>query len=57
MDNSALSHGPERVLPFWRRRRQGQEAKKTFWSLVPRNPLISLDSDERIEGNPRKYNP
>jgi hypothetical protein len=24
---------------------------------VPRNPLKSLDSDERIQGNPRKSNP
>jgi hypothetical protein len=30
---------------------------KNLWSLVPRNPLISLDSDERIQGNPRKSNP
>jgi hypothetical protein len=24
---------------------------------IPRNPLISLDSDERIQGNPRESNP
>src|ERR1700722_20161875 len=24
---------------------------------IPRNPLISLDSDERIQGNPRNSNP
>jgi hypothetical protein len=31
--------------------------RKTLWSLMPHNPLISLDSDERIQGNPRKSNP
>jgi hypothetical protein len=26
--------------------------KKNFWSFFPCNSLISLDSDERIQGNP-----
>ncbi len=30
---------------------------KNFSTKIPRNPLISLDSDERIQGNPRKSNP
>jgi hypothetical protein len=30
---------------------------KNFCALYPRNSLISLDSDERIQGNPRKSNP
>ena len=30
--------------------------RKNFSAKIPRNPLISLDSDERIQGNPRKSN-
>jgi hypothetical protein len=30
--------------------------KKNYPRAKPRNPLISLDSDERIQGNPRKSN-
>src|ERR1700683_1394861 len=30
--------------------------RKPFARFVPGNPLISLDSDERIQGNPRKSN-
>jgi hypothetical protein len=29
---------------------------KNLLAKIPRNPLISLDSDERIQGNPRKTN-
>ena len=29
---------------------------KNFLAKIPRNPLISPDSDERIQGNPRKSN-
>ena len=32
-----------------------ETAEKIASSLIPRNPLISLDSDERIQG-PRKSN-
>jgi hypothetical protein len=31
--------------------------KKKFCAILPRNPLKSLDSDERIQGNPRKSKP
>src|ERR1700722_11699788 len=31
--------------------------RKNFDRFMPRNPLISLDSDEEIQGNPRKSNP
>jgi hypothetical protein len=31
--------------------------KKKLPRKIPRNPLISLDSDERIQGNPRNSNP
>ena len=37
--------------------RPGRKAHaKNFLAKIPRNPLISLDSDERIQGNPRKSN-
>jgi hypothetical protein len=32
-------------------------ARKNFALKISCNPLISIDSDERIQGNPRKYNP
>jgi hypothetical protein len=32
-------------------------ARKKLWRFMPRNPLKSLDSRERIQGNPRKSNP
>ena len=38
--------------------RPGRNAHaKNFTAKIPRNSLISLDSDERIQGNPRKSNP
>jgi hypothetical protein len=36
--------------------RRGRSAEKIFCRSFPRNPLISLDSDERIQGNPRESN-
>jgi hypothetical protein len=39
------------------RRIPGKSAEKEVLSLFPHNPLISLDSDERIQGNPRESNP
>jgi hypothetical protein len=41
---------PARVTPR-------ERARKYFLALFARNPLKSLDSDERIQGNPRKSNP
>jgi hypothetical protein len=36
---------------------QGAAAlEKILLQFIPNNPLISLDSDERIQGNPRKSN-
>jgi hypothetical protein len=57
MDNPALRYGLDCVLPFRRLEPHGKSAAKSFCSIYPRNPLISLDSDERIQGNPRKSNP
>ena len=36
--------------------REGGSDVKNFCPLFPRNPLISLDSDERIQGNPSESN-
>src|SRR5580704_4912474 len=36
---------------------RGRGARKYFPRFFPRNSLISLDSDERIQGNPNKSNP
>jgi hypothetical protein len=36
---------------------QGETDRKNLSRFVPRNSLKSLDSDERIQGNPRKTNP
>jgi hypothetical protein len=33
-----------------------EATRKILAPFFPRNPLISLDSDERIQGNPRKSN-
>jgi hypothetical protein len=33
-----------------------ETVEKILIPFIPRNPLISLDSDERIQGNPRKTN-
>jgi hypothetical protein len=34
------------------RERRGKSVKKKIIAKIPRNPLKSLDSDERIQGNP-----
>ena len=43
--------------PFRRRFRDDKSARKNLLLKISCNPLISLDSDERIQGNPRKSNP
>src|SRR5215475_8137858 len=40
------------VLADLSRHEEGSEKK--YIQRIPRNPLISLDSDERIQGNPRE---
>jgi hypothetical protein len=50
----ATNHGPSHLSGA----ANGTEsADKNCSRFMPRNPLISLDSDERIQGNPRKSNP
>jgi hypothetical protein len=38
-------------------RMQREKRTKSFPRFEPRNPLKNLDSDERIQGNPRQSNP
>jgi hypothetical protein len=57
MDNSALTHGLDRVLRSGGADAMDKRLTKNLWSVYATNPLISLDSDERIQGNPRKSNP
>src|ERR1700722_13190877 len=46
----------DRVLPSRRPLNAGERREKFSSRKKPRNPLKSLDSDERIQGNPRKSN-
>jgi hypothetical protein len=55
MSNPALPNGRDHRSPFRLRAKTG--LKKKLPRKIPRNPLISLDSDERIQGNPRNSNP
>ena len=55
MNNPALPYGLGCELRFRGFEGRGSDAKK-FLALFPCNPLISLISDERIQGNPRKSN-
>src|ERR1700728_2010284 len=56
MNNPALPHGLDRRRPFRAPIATEKGASKIHLAKIPRNPLISLDSDERIQGNPRKSN-
>src|ERR1700722_12665351 len=51
MSNHALPHGVERRRQIWRFEQPGS-AEKNFLAKIARNLLISLVSDERIQGNP-----
>jgi hypothetical protein len=48
---------PNRGAPFRRLLREDKSLRKKLILKIWRNPLISLDSDERIQGNPRESNP
>jgi hypothetical protein len=54
MSNSALPNGLETQEPA---SHVQTGLKKKHTRKIPRNPLISLDSNERIQGNPKKSNP
>jgi len=45
---------PKTVVTFLRGLRRGKKRKEKFSTVFPCNSLISLVSDERIQGNPRK---
>ena len=55
MKRSCTSACQEHWRPF-RRSHAARRAREIFFALEPRNPLKSLDSDERIQGNPRESN-
>src|SRR5271156_5887979 len=57
MNIPALPHGLDRTLPSRRLSTPGKTREKNYPRFKSRNPLISLDSDERIQGNPRESNP
>jgi hypothetical protein len=57
MNNSAHQHDLDRRPPFRRRSRAAKERAKFRSRKIRRNPLKSLDSDERIQGNPSLSNP
>jgi hypothetical protein len=57
MHNPALPHGLDRSSPSLRLERQRRSAEKKRWSVYAANPLISLVSDEEIQGNPRESKP
>jgi hypothetical protein len=48
---------PEALDLSFRTAAGAKSAEKNFPGFFPLNPLISIDSDERIQGNPRKSNP
>jgi hypothetical protein len=50
MNNPALPHAKNASS---RLNAEGRSARKKLPHFNPRNPLKSLDSDERIQGNPR----
>jgi hypothetical protein len=55
---SGLAFAPAKTAGASLRRgqRKGEGDGKKFLRFFPCNPLISLDSDERIQGNPNKSN-
>jgi hypothetical protein len=57
MNGPALPRGLDHGRPFRSLRTPGTETRRNFFArFIPCNPLISLDSDERLQGNPRKPN-
>jgi hypothetical protein len=56
MEISALPYGLAVWLPVPAALDAGEGAQKNFCAENPHNPLKSHDSDERIQGNPRKSN-
>ena len=57
MNTPTLPYGLDRRLRSRRLSTPGKRREEKFPPFFPRNPLISLDSDERIQGNPSFSNP
>ena len=55
-EQSCASAWPRPQAPVPALRTPGKRAEKKYSRFKLRNPLKSLDSDERIQGNPRKSN-
>jgi hypothetical protein len=56
MKNPALPHGPRLQAPVPAPLNATEKAAKKRFRLKLHNSLKSLDSDERIQGNPRESN-
>jgi hypothetical protein len=56
MNKLALPHSLDHMHPYRPLRTPGKGLRKKFPRFKPRNPLKSIDSNERIQGNPRKSN-
>jgi hypothetical protein len=52
MTNLALSHAKSAASVCDDANPSGKSGAKNFSEFISRNPLKSLDSDERIQGNP-----
>ncbi len=57
MNKSALPHAQDCWVSPLAANAGGKTDTKKLSAKIPCNSLISLDSDERIQGNPRKSNP
>jgi hypothetical protein len=57
MTNPSPSAGQNRGLPFHRTGAGEKGARNLVQAKIQRNPLKTLDSDERIQGNPSLSNP
>jgi hypothetical protein len=62
MNNPAFPHDLDRVLSLTtpldtRRLSTPGKAREKFLARIRHNALKSLDSDERIQGNPKESNP
>jgi hypothetical protein len=56
MTNLARSHAKTAAPRRDDSNTSGKSARKNFSAFISRNPLKSLDSDERIQGNPNESN-
>jgi hypothetical protein len=57
MTEPAVAYARRGFAPHVKAQQSGKASREYFVAFIPRNPLISHDPDERIQGNPRKSNP